>query len=133
MAGMRIDPGLWLLSSEVIDVAAPDLPLEVRNRMVGPRSRLRHCITPEQAASPSANFLAAQVDGRCRYRSFSVSDGRIEGAMTCPEAEANMVGRFQRDSYVMRMDMVSPMPGGTNMTIKVRAVGRRIGECEGGS
>ena len=49
LANMRIEPGLWELTSEVVEVRAPDLPREVRNRMVGPRSRLRNCITPQQA------------------------------------------------------------------------------------
>src|SRR5688572_23737809 len=67
LSTMRIEPGLWELTSEVVEVRGPDLPLELRNRMIGPRSRLRHCITPQQAARPSANFLAARTDGGCAY------------------------------------------------------------------
>ena len=136
LATMRVAPGLWELTSEVVEVRAPDLPREVRNRMVGPRSRLRHCITPEQAARPSANFLAARREPGCAYRAFSVRDGRIEGTMACPDANATMRGRYGPQAYDMRMAMESPVPGGDGavMTLDVRARGRRIGPCpEGGS
>ena len=134
LSNMRIAPGLWELTSEVVEVRAPDLPREVRNRMVGPRSRLRHCITPEQAERPSANFLAARNDNACAYRAFSVRDGRLEGNMTCPDATAVMEGRYGPTAYDMRMEMESPMPGGTTMTLALRASGRRIGACpEGGN
>lgn len=132
LSGMEIAPGLWEISSEVIDVRAPDLPREVRNRMVGPRTRLRHCITPEQAARPSANFLAGRRDGSCTYRNFSVRDGRLEGAMTCPDAAATMRGRYGPRAYDMRMEMESPVPGDAVMVLDVRSRGRRIGDCEGG-
>ena len=130
LSNMRIEPGLWELTSEVIDVRAPNLPREVRNRMVGPRSRLRHCITPEQAARPSANFLAARGD--CTYRDFTVQDGRVRGAMSCPDATAVMDGRYGPQAYDMGMEMQSPIPGGAVMTLQLRAKGRRLGACEEG-
>ena len=132
LSAMRIEPGLWEVTSEVVEVRAPDLPREVRNRMVGPRRRLRHCITPEQAARPSANFLAARDDHACAYREFSVSDGRLTGAMTCPDANARMAGRYGPQAYDMRMEMESPVPGGTVMTLELRSKGRRIGACPEG-
>lgn len=132
LAGMRISPGMWELTSEVADVRAPDLPVEVRRRMIGPRSRLTHCITPEQAEEPSANFLALRSDNACTYRDFSFVDGRLRGAMTCPGATARMEGRYAPEAYVLRMEMESPVPGGANMILEVRARGRRVGECEEG-
>ncbi len=132
LAELRIEPGLWELTSEVTEVRAPDLPLEVRNRMVGPRSRMRHCISAEQAEQPSANFLAMRSDGACAYQDVSLVDGRLRGAMSCPGATARMDGHYGSRGYEMRMEMQSPMPGGASMTLEVRARGRRIGECEGG-
>ena len=129
LSNMRIEPGLWELTSDVLDVQAPNLPLEVRNRMVGPRSRLRNCITPEQAAHPSANFLAARGGSSCAYRAFSVEDGRIHGTMTCPDATATMEGRYEPQAYAMRIEMQSPMQNKAMMTLQLRARGRRIGPC----
>lgn len=129
LAAMRIEPGLWELSSEVVDVRAPDLPHEVRQRMIGPRSRLRHCITPEQAERPDANFLAARAGSECVYRGFTAEGGEISGRMVCPDAVAHMRGRYGPQAYDMRMEMASPMGGGATMTLELRSRGRRIGEC----
>lgn len=129
LAGIRIEPGLWLLTSEVTDVRAPNLPVEVRNRMIGPRSRMRHCITPEQAAQPSANFLAMRADSDCAYRDLALEEGRLSGTMTCPNVTARMEGRYGPQHYETRMAMESPVPGGAVMTLQIRAQGRRIGEC----
>ena len=132
LADMRIDPGLWELSSEVVEVSAPDLPREVRNRMVGPRARMRNCIGPEQASRPGANFLAMRADSDCSYRGFTVRDGRMRGTMVCPGAVARMAGRYEPTGYDLDMEMESPLPGGATMTLQLRAHGRRIGECEEG-
>jgi hypothetical protein len=132
LADIRIEPGLWQLTSAVTDVRAPNLPVQVRNRMIGPRARMRHCITPEQAAQPSANFLAMRADSECVYRDFQLEEGRLRGTMTCPGVTATMEGRYAPRSYDTRMQMRSPMPGGAVMTLQVRAQGRRIGECEEG-
>jgi uncharacterized protein DUF3617 len=129
LAELRIEPGLWELTSAVTEVRAPDLPLEVRNRMVGPRSRMRHCISAEQARQPSANFLAVRSDGACTYQDVTLVDGRLRGAMSCPGATARMDGHYGSHAYEMRMEMESPMPGGASMMLEVQARGRRIGDC----
>ena len=131
LAGMEIEPGLWELTSDVVEVRAPGLPRDVRNKMVGPRGRMRNCITPEQAARPSANFLAARSDTACTYRDFSMREGRLKGTMSCPGVTARMEGRYGPQAYETGMKMTSPAPGGGTMTIEVRARGRRIGGCEG--
>jgi len=132
LAQMRIEPGLWELGSEVVEVRAPDLPREVRDRMVGPRRRLRHCITAEQAARPGATFFAGGAGSGCVYRHFAVRNGGISGAMSCPEAWTIMAGRYGPQSYDMRMGMATPAPGGAIMTLELRATGRRIGACRQG-
>lgn len=132
LSAVRVEPGLWELTSEVVDVRAPELPLEIRDRMIGPRSRQRHCISAEQAARPSANFLAARGDSLCSYRRFSVRGGVAEGVMTCPDAEVRMRGRYGPRTYDTRMEMRSPMPGGATMTLQIRARGRRLGPCNEG-
>ena len=133
LANMRIEPGLWELTSEVVDVTAPNLPREVRSRMIGPRSRLRHCITPQEAARPSANFLAARGEGGCAYQDLSAQGGRIGGTMTCGYIRTTMAGSYGPTAYDTRMEMISAMPGGGEMILDVRARGRRIGDCPEGA
>ena len=131
LRGMEIDPGLWELTSEVVGARGPDLPVEIRNRLVGPRPTIRHCITRAQAAHPDANFLASG-DHDCAYRELVVEDGEIRGTTICPEATMRMTGRYGPRAYDMRMQRESPVPGGGNMIIDLRTRGRRIGACPQG-
>jgi hypothetical protein len=137
LSNVRINPGLWESSSEVVDVTAPNLPREVQSRMKREPTTSRHCISAEQAASPNANFLATQRED-CTYRDFSMRDGRMEGTMTCRnadmpgEATARMEGQYGPDSYDMRMTMELAAAPGATMTIETRATGRRIGDCPEG-
>ena len=132
LAHMRITPGLWELKSAVVEVRGPELPREVRNRMIGPRPTLRNCLTPAQAARPSANFLAARTDTSCRYRGFSIRDGQMRGEMRCRDTQARMTGRYEPERYDFDMELEGPAPGGETMTLSVRASGRRLGACERG-
>jgi hypothetical protein len=129
LSHLRIEPGLWVLASDVVEVRAQGLPREVRNRMIGPRSRLRHCIGAEQAARPSANFLAGRADRGCTYRDFRVQDGQLSGTMTCPDTSTVMQGRYGPRAYDLRMDVATPLPNGVTMTVQVRSRGQRVGDC----
>jgi hypothetical protein len=138
LAGVQIEPGLWETSSEVVDIVAPNLPRELQQKA---KSRsagaTRHCITPEQAARPQANFLATQENNSCTYRDFTMRGGRMQGVMTCSggqlegQATATMDGQYGPQSYDMRTRMEMAGPGGVTMTVETRAQGRRIGDCPG--
>jgi hypothetical protein len=134
---LPIEPGLWEIASEVIDVGAPNLPIAVQRRMIGPRARGRSCVTPEQAARPSAGFLAARDEGRdCRYAGFVMQGGRMTGTMRCAEpgggeTVARMDGTYRREAYVLGMTIETPMPDGAVMRIETRTTGRRVGACSG--
>ena len=134
-AGVRIEPGLWEVSSAITDVRGPNLPLALRERMIGPRGLVRRCIAPDQAARPSAALLAGRGDGRCRYRGFSMENGVMRGTMACTEhgaaapVETMMTGRYGRTGYELRMEMLNPLPDGAVMRVFVTSRGRRIGPC----
>ncbi|MGQ0558381.1 MAG: DUF3617 domain-containing protein [Sphingosinicella sp.] len=126
---MRIEPGRWLLTSTVEDVRAPGLPIELRNRMLGERTRLVHCILPAQAAHPGAHFLALREDRGCVYRGIRFEDGRLRGRMQCPGAIASMDGQYRPRVYDLKLQVSSPVAGGGNMVLDVRSRGRRVGAC----
>jgi hypothetical protein len=130
LGAMRIEPGLWELTSAVVGVSAPDLPVAMRDRMIGPRRRLRHCISPAQAARPGASFLAMRAGSECTYPRFAIERGRLTGTMVCPDATTTMDGRYGPRGYDLRMIMESPLGNGEVMTLQLRAQGRRIGDCE---
>jgi hypothetical protein len=110
------------------------MPLELAERMKGPRGATRHCITPAQAARPDAAFLAGRRSGQCSYGDFAMRGGRIAGSMTCraadgAETRARMRGSYTPEAFDMRMEMETPGFGGGTLAVAVRQSGRRVGEC----
>jgi hypothetical protein len=126
MADLAIEPGLWEATSEIVNVSAPGLPLEVRRRMTGPRPRARGCITAAQAG----RLIAGR---NCAYDGFVMREGRLSGRMTCPALPrptiATIEGRYEPGRYGFTMRMETAMPDGTAMMIVIRGQGRRLGDC----
>lgn len=136
LRGLRIEPGLWEVRSEVLDANGPNLPRMAQARIKGPRPIVRTCITPAQAARPEANFLRTEPDSNCVYRGFSLRDGRLRGEMRCAggglpgTTTTSMSGQYGARGYDTRMRMASTgMPEGANMIIETRTIGRWIGVC----
>lgn len=135
LARVEVRPGQWEVVTEIVSAAQEGLPLEVAQRMKGRRRAFSHCITPEEAARPDANFLASRRDGHCTDQAFEMRGGRISGTMACrdpdgAETQVRMSGRYGPESYEMRMDMETPGIGRDRMmTIVARHIGRRTGDC----
>lgn len=139
MSALKLEPGQWEATNEILTASAPGIPPEALRQMVGQKTSVSNCVTPEQAENPSANFLAAQKDSNCTYQDFSMDGGRMTGTMSCsrPGTPGRMVmkmeGTYRAASYEMNMDMSAEgMPGGMTMNVKARTTGRRVGPCTGG-
>lgn len=137
-ASMRFQPGEWQTTSEVLEVEVPGVPPELaaqmRERMLA-RTSVSSCLTPEQAERPGADLFAGQ-QGNCRFDRFTMTDGRIDSAMTCaggdsgaPPARILMTGTFDATHFAMenRIEAIGA-PGGT-MKMRSRVTGRRTGPC----
>jgi hypothetical protein len=138
LAQMKIKPGQWEATNEIVSANAPGFPAEALKEMVGKKTSSRNCITPEQAANPNANFLSAQQDSNCSYQDWSMENGRMKGNMSCSGGEIPgtvvmvMDGRYAEDSYDLNMDMeTSGLPGGMTMSVRARTTGRYVGPCPG--
>jgi hypothetical protein len=138
LARLRVEPGLWERSSAVVDVSAQGAPRELVKRMVRPRSSTRHCITPEQAQRPDANFMAGREGAQCESRSFRMEGGRMSGDMLCVDPRsggrwnARMQGQYTTTSYDLELIMEMPNPWDPGqMLVTSRTQGRRLGPCEG--
>lgn len=132
----RLMPGQWQVRSAVIGARAPQLPILMRDRLIGPRPTRRVCVTPAQAANADATLLA-QRPGECVQRGVTLENGRLTGAMVCSERGMApdviaLDGRYGPDRYVLRMEMTSPLPDGAAITLDVVTIGERIGDCQGG-
>jgi hypothetical protein len=134
LARIEVRPGLWEVRSDVLSARQPGMPLELAERMKGPRGTVRHCITAAQAARPDAAFLAGRRSGQCSYSDFIMRGGRIAGTMACraadgAETQARMSGTYTPEGFDMRMDMRTPGFGGATLEVTVRQSGRRTGDC----
>jgi hypothetical protein len=134
LARVQVRPGLWEVSSEVLSASQPGIPVELAERMKGPRGAARHCITPEQAARPNAAFLGRQRTGQCNNGDFAMRDGRMAGTMTCrapdgAETRVRVSGTYAPETFDMRMNVETPGFGGGTLALAVRQSGRRVGEC----
>lgn len=132
---MRIQPGQWTSTTEVVGVDAP-VGGDVLKQMVGQKSSKSDCVTPDQAARPSAAFLAVQQTNNCTYRDWSLEGGKISGTMTCDGGQIpgqvvmTLNGAYGPARYDLDMDMkTAGLPGGAAMTIKAKSSGRRTGAC----
>ena len=140
LRNVRIEPGLWESTTQVVNVTAPNLPVQARDAMMNrPATPVRNCITPEQAERPDANFFNSAQNSNCSYRDFSMRGGRLQGSMTCTGGgmpgtmTTTMNGEYGPQSYDMTMRMqTAGMPQGADLTIEARTRGRRIGDCPAG-
>ncbi|WP_164847347.1 DUF3617 domain-containing protein [Sphingobium algorifonticola] len=145
MDSVKLEPGEWEATQEIVDVkmtGVPEgMPAEAMKQMIGQKNTVKHCVTPEQAANPGADFLAAQKDAKCTYSDMRMAGGTIKGAMTCsppdnPKATMKMTmnGTYLPASYAMAMETeLTGMPNGMAMQMKMKTSGKRIGACPEGS
>lgn len=143
MKKVALSPGQWETTSEIVDVqmegAPKGMPPGALDRMKGRKTTFKNCITPEQAANPSADFLTAQKDSKCTYSGFQMTGGTVQGAISCPAGpggamKATMKGVYGAESYDIAMEMNTAGGGGAtapgmSMHMKMRTSGKRIGEC----
>lgn len=142
---VKLDPGEWEATTEVMDVNVEGLPqgvpADAMTRMIGQRTTFKHCITQAQAEKPSADFLAGQKDANCTIGTFDMTGGNVKAEMSCavPQQKAasmkiSMNGSYMPDRYDMDMDVLtSGLGNGLTMTMKMKNSGKRIGECPAGA
>jgi hypothetical protein len=136
MAKMKMEPGQWEATNEILSATSPAIPADQLREMVGNNSTVSNCLTPEEAARPSASFLAGQQNSQCTYQDFSLKGGNMTGTISCtgPQMPGKMVmqmdGQYSERDYSMNMNMTAAdLPGGLTMTIKARTTARRVGDC----
>jgi hypothetical protein len=99
---VRIAPGLWEIRSAVTAARAPNLPILVRDRLVGPRPTRRLCVGAAQAEA--------------------ARPGAPAGAIILERA-------YEPERYALRMELAERIPDGTILRLDIVTAGRRIGDC----
>jgi hypothetical protein len=137
---MGLKPGTWKVRVEVADIQMKGMPggqeqaiADAMKKRMGSQE-IMSCITPEQAAKPSADILAAQKQANCTYANSAIAGGRIHAEMTCkPQGGAAgtmtavMDGSYAPDRYSMTMDMDTAGENGMGMTMKSSTTGQWVG------
>lgn len=144
-------PGTWKVNVEIEDVEMTGMPAgapveamkdAMKKSMAA--TEVMHCITPEQAAKPDAEMLAARRQANCTYSNTSFSAGKVHSEMVCTPQGAEgggmgtmtavMDGSYGPESYAMTMNLA--MKGGAEgmgMTMKSRTTGQWMGpDCRQG-
>ena len=145
MADVKIQPGEWENTVEFVSVDMDEskLPPEAKGMigpmlkaMVGQKTTVKNCITPEEAAKPDANFLSGNDNDECEYDKFVFGGGKMDIAMTCKgkssgagDAKVTMKGDFSPTAYTMDMNINTNAAEMGEMTIKAKSSAKRIGEC----
>lgn len=135
--GIMLNPGQWQssLKMESLDMGR-ELPPQVKQAMeksMGMEKSFATCLTPEQAKAPKGDFFNQQAG--CTYDHFTMSGGTIDSAATCTREGVTqtitMQGQYSPDSYQMRMQSSSQIPGGMTMSMAMTISARRTGPCTG--
>ncbi len=134
-ASVSLQPGQWEITTTVASINVPNLPPGATPPLPPP-SPVRSCLTPEQAAQPTAGFIAgAGENGGCTYENSSMSGGRIEATVQCNAGGATMRsvmnGQFAPESFEVTQRATTSAEG-MNMEMESRTTGRRVGDCPAG-
>lgn len=142
----KFEPGKWENRVTFASANAPGLPPQmadmIKKQMAAASERVTtSCMTKEMADKPGGDMFAGKDNGDCRYERFEMGGGKIDAVMACKGGRGDsrgirmaMSGNFTPTTYDMTSEMKMPMPGGSGaeseMTIKTKMAGKRVGDCD---
>lgn len=136
----RLAAGQWETTTTVTRLDIPGMPANVRdevNRQMNRVTTVSHCVTEADSEINAQELFRKSAEGMCDYDRFTMSDGRIDAAMTCAGGEGGgttnvtMRGAYTPNDYRVDMTMQASMPKmpGGGMTMAAMSTGKRIGDC----
>ena len=137
-AAVAMQPGEWEMTTTVTRMTVPGMPAGMNAPLPGPQTA-RNCLTPEEAAQASENFLSETTGAGegCTSESGSMSGGRIQATIQCnrPEGQVRMTmtGQYTATTLEMTQQVQTRAPGGQNVEMEARIAGRRVGDCAAGA
>ena len=125
---VALTPGRWETSVAVAGKAMP-VPGADKDAMAT-------CLTKADVDEMDKNIMQKPMES-CRYDSFTMAGGKIEGAMSCnppegqgPAMKMTMAGTYTPGTYDLEMTTEIVMGGKPHKTA-MHVVSRRVGECNG--
>jgi hypothetical protein len=141
----KLTPGEWTNTTEIVSVDMPGMPEKEKqmmkamsSAMIGKKTEVKNCITPEQANKPTADMFAG-ANKNCQFETFKLAGGAMDAVMKCADPAKGgsmtmaMKGQYGGETYAMEtqlnMQGAPGLHGGASMLITSKNSGKRIGEC----
>ncbi len=141
MDNVKLKPGEWETTMELIDVKLDGLPEGAPDNMAEMmksqgKQTTKSCLTQEDVDKIGADFFAGPQAANCEVKEFNMAGGKVNSSMSCkpPQGtgEMNMTvsGDYGETSYDMTMNMKSEgLPGGMSMDMEAQLTSKRLGDC----
>lgn len=141
--GMKPEPGQYRSTVEVLEVSIPGLPENLADmaqqqmrQQMGGQSTL-YCLTPEDVEKGYEEMARqSQEEANCTFSRFDVDGRDIDAEMVCnPSGQGEMTmtlnGTGTSTGSEMEMAMRGDLQGMGEMTIRMKAMHERVGDCPG--
>ncbi len=129
-----LQAGEWETTIEILRMEIPGMPAGSPAPAI-PATTTRHCVTPEEAVQPPAEFFAGNPGDSCQRENFTIGNGRVSGIITCSAEGATirseMNGQFSPTAFEMTSRSQTVAQGMT-MNGETRIRSRRLGDCPTG-
>jgi hypothetical protein len=136
-AQIRLSPGRWEATMKLESMEMPGMDDQARaaiENQAGMAQTFASCLTPEQAAAPSADFFRKAAEG-CTYDHFTMTGGKVDAQMSClpgkGPARMTMQGTYAPEQYDMAIQTDGEMQPGMAMKMAMSVSARRTGPCTG--
>lgn len=125
---VALSPGRWETS---VAMEGKSMPVPGADN-----SAMATCLTKADIDQMDKQMMQKPLES-CRYDSFTMAGGKIQGAMSCnppegqgPNMKISMDGTYAPESYDMEMTTEITM-GGKTQKNTMQIASRRVGECNG--
>jgi hypothetical protein len=125
--------GRWETKQEIVGVAKAGLDAQSKRDIAAASGASTQCLmTPEQGKRPDANFFAGGDESECKYRSFSMRNGRLDATIICNATPGSITmtlgGKYTPTSYALDATAVtSGVPNAMRTSAKI--TGTWLGAC----
>ena len=125
---VALRPGRWETS---VSMGGEAMPAPGKDK-----DAMATCLTKADIDQMDRKMMQKPMES-CRYDSFTMAGGKIEGAMSCNPAEGQgasmkmtMAGTYTPETYDLEMTTEMSM-GGQSKKTTMQVASRRVGECNG--
>ena len=124
-----VSPGQWEIAVTIDSMTMQGAPAGIAQMMVGKTTRVKHCLTPTEAARGPQDLI--RTDKSCVFSRYAMTGGKLSSEMACKRGGGAMTtsssGSFTATGFTVigRSASTGAMP----MTMTATSIGRRIGAC----